>query len=135
MNRSDEILKKASDEKRGLTKSERHELREAYAWEKQEESRNSNRIKRAAEQSKDDNGLLPRNIVSGKCSWFMECPLDFKCRAYDPKFVRCQNCVLHESEGICHKKELHTEKNIAMMIRRPSVDMDEILKARMVGEK
>ena len=119
--RSDEILLKAEQEGRGLTKSERHELREAYVWEKEEERKSGDKLKRRAEEFKEEDTLLPRHIMQGKCAWFAECPLDFKCRNYDPKYVKCVNCPLHATEGICHKRELHNDKNIAMMITRPKV--------------
>lgn len=122
--RSDEILWNASKENRSLTKSERYELREAYVWEKQEESRNSYRLKQTAENFKEEIIILPRHIMQGRCASFIECPLDFKCRNYDPKYIKCLNCSLHETDGICHKRELHNEKNIAMMITRPRLEIE-----------
>lgn len=123
MLRSDEILAKADSEQRGLTRSERMELREAYLWEKEEDKKGVDTFKRNVENSREEETVLPRHMMQGKCSWFAECPLDFKCRNYDSKYVRCQNCPLHKTEGICHKRELHNERNIAMMMTRPTIEI------------
>lgn len=124
MKRSDEILKKASNENRGLTRSERGELREAYLWEKQEGERLKHRIQQYQKEFKENHDLLPRHIMYGKCANFQECPLDFKCRNYNPAYIKCVNCILHEMDGIC-TKDIHNPTTYNIMIRRGRIDLDE----------
>lgn len=86
------------------------------------------RLNRNQVIGKEDMNNLPRHKTN--CHWFQECPIDYKCRAYDPKYLKCVNCKLHEEDGICHKKELHTETILSKMITRPYVDLDETKEKR-----
>ncbi|MBR2245626.1 hypothetical protein [Oceanobacillus profundus] len=67
---------------------------------------------------------LPRHQTN--CPSFVECPIDYKCRNYNPTYVACVTCPLHKTDGICHKKELHNEKTYNMIITRQRVDIDKI---------
>lgn len=110
------------ERQRILKKYEKREhIREEYE---------KNRIKvqtiRARNQDiydREDKLNLPRHHTN--CRWFEECPIDYKCKAYNPTYLKCQNCHLHNENGICHKKELHNEKNCEMMIARPRINLDE----------
>lgn len=73
---------------------------------------------------KEDMLNLPRHEMANKCADFVECPIDYKCRNFDSTYIKCQNCVLHETDGICQKKHIHTEKAFNMMIARERIDLD-----------
>lgn len=102
-------------------------------WEEREEQRyeyEKNRIrtetvkidgrKNIAKDSEDHR--KPRHMTN--CPSFVECAFDYKCRNYDSSIMACVNCKLHEVNGICHKKELHTDANMSKLITRPRIDLD-----------
>ncbi|WPA89553.1 hypothetical protein MTATph1_CDS0066 [Moorella phage MTATph1] len=63
---------------------------------------------------------LPRHVVIGRCSHFIECPLCFKCRGFDLKYVKCQNCPIAKCDIT-----YHTEAILSKMIKRPSINLEE----------
>lgn len=69
--------------------------------------------------SKEDPLNKPRHQVD--CSWFHECNFCFKCDHYNPRLEKCRQCPLIKKDGICYKKEIHTEKAKGMLIKRPTV--------------
>lgn len=124
---SDQILERAALEGRGLTKSERGELREAYLHEQNEKDKQTSMLQKSMQDFKDntfDPINMPRHKVAYTCPNFVECPIDYKCRAYDPKYVACNNCVLHETDDVCKKPHIHTERAFNMMIKPGRVDLD-----------
>jgi hypothetical protein len=125
MKYSDEILERMRKQGRGLTASERHELREAYLHEQQTDERHRDNLRRSVKDFKDQSDPLnmPRHQVN--CPDFVECQFDFKCRNYSSTYVKCQNCILHETDGICFKDRIHTEKAFNMMITRGRIDLDD----------
>ncbi len=74
--------------------------------------------------SKEDPLKRPRHQVQHTCSDFEECPLCYKCRAYNSALYKCRNCDLYK-EGMLCKKDKHTVKVLEMMIRRERIDLDE----------
>lgn len=125
MKHSDKILQKSFG--RGLTVSERQELREAYNYEQLEDQKSRDAITKSVKDFKDDKNALdlPRHRMYGKCPSFLECPFDFKCRNYNPAYVACVNCVLHETDDVCRKPHLHHDKSFNMLISRERIDLDE----------
>jgi hypothetical protein len=73
---------------------------------------------------KEDMLNLPRHQIYTHCTDFVECPIDYKCRNFDSTYAKCRSCVLHETDGICKKKHIHTEKVFNMMISRERIDLD-----------
>lgn len=71
--------------------------------------------------SKEDPLNLPRHRTN--CLWFEECPLCYKCRNYDSKYVKCLTCNLNKTDGICHKRNIHTPEAFAMMITRERIEV------------
>lgn len=61
---------------------------------------------------------LPRHQALKTCAWFEECPLCYRCRAYDPKYARCGRCEIPR----CNTKR-HTSDIILKMILRPRVEL------------
>ncbi len=124
MDRSDELVGKAFE--KGLSKSERHELREAYLWEQAEDQKSRDKLKESVEGFRDEHNVLdiPRHRMHGRCPSFMECPIDFKCRNYNEAIIACQNCELHETDEICMKPHLHNETNFNMILSRERIDLD-----------
>jgi hypothetical protein len=123
MLRSDEIIQNASG--RGLSRKERQELVEAYRWEQDQDKKTQSILSNSVRDFKESDGLnLPRHIINGKCVDFVECQIDHKCHNYNSSYIKCQNCVLHETDGICKKKHIHNEKTFAMMIKRGRVNLD-----------
>jgi hypothetical protein len=100
---------------------EREELRENYLKERMTVV--NKQIDRQTILGKENMNKLPRHMVN--CNWFSECPIDFKCRAYNPTYIRCQNCILAKKDLICRKKRLHCERNLNRMITRPFIDLDK----------
>jgi len=127
MKRSDEILEKAFAAGRGLTTSERHELRESYKWEQDEGERDRTKMQDSIKKFDGDVDKLnrPRHRMQGKCMSFVECPIDYKCRNYNPAFLKCVNCPLLETDDVCMKKDIHNERNFEMLIKPGRVDLDE----------
>jgi hypothetical protein len=121
MKRSDEILQRAFKENRGLTKSERYELREAYLHEQAQ--RQTIRFDKNTILGKEDMMNLPRHQMAYKCADFHECPLCYKCRNFNPRYAKCMSCQLYKEGKIC-KTSLHTERAIEMMIVRERIDLD-----------
>ena len=126
MKYSDEILSKSFSQQRGLSVSERQELRESYLYEQQQDDRSRGQMAQTIKDFNDDKDTLnmPRHRMHGKCLSFKECPIDYKCRAYNPSRLACRNCELHETEEVCMKPELHNEKNLAMIMSRERIDLD-----------
>jgi len=77
------------------------------------------KLKKGTVLSNEDMLNKPMHLVD--CADFVECPIDFKCRNYNPTYVKCVQCPLHEIGGICHKKELHNEKAFDKLITRPKI--------------
>jgi len=103
-----------------MTNEERIKLKEEYL---------KNRLKtvnitakRRDNFSKEDKLNLPRHYTN--CPNFLECPFDYKCRNYNPTYIACVNCKLHEIDGICYKKDIHNEFTFAYMISREKIDLD-----------
>ena len=69
--------------------------------------------------SKEDPLNKTRHKV--KCNWFHECNFCFKCDHYNPNLEKCRQCSLIKENGICYKKEIHTEKAKGMLIKRPTI--------------
>ena len=65
--------------------------------------------------------VVPRHEVN--CRDFEECPFDLKCRAYDPKYLKCVNCPLARKGLVC-RKPLHNPGNFELLIDRPRLDLD-----------
>jgi|SRR5579875_1305987 len=122
MERSDEILQKAFTSGRGLTRSERGELREAYLYEQEQKQSRKISLDKKTVISKEDMLNLPRHKVN--CPDFEECPLDYKCRNFNPKYMKCQNCILNQDGQICNTK-LHTHEVLSVFIKRSRVNLDE----------
>lgn len=61
---------------------------------------------------------LPRHEALTTCDWFEECPLCYRCRAYDSKYLRCRECEIPR----CNTRR-HTSEMIAKMILKPQVKM------------
>lgn len=124
MKRSDEILAKSQE--RALTKSERRELREAYNHEQLEDEKSRSKLGDSVHSFKDEVNLnQPRHRMRGKCASFIECPFDFKCRNYNPTYIKCLNCELNETDDICKKPRLHNEHYYNQLIIRERVNLDE----------
>lgn len=60
---------------------------------------------------------FPKDRVN--CPMFEECAFDFGCRAYDPKYIKCENCTLAKTGDICTNKKLHNEQTFTALIERP----------------
>jgi hypothetical protein len=110
-------------EKQRMLKSyeKRLELREKYERERIREV--TIHAKKRDRYGKEDMLNLPRHQTN--CPNFVECPLDYKCRNYNPTYIACVNCKLHEIDGICHKNEIHNEATFAFMISRERIDLDD----------
>lgn len=75
----------------------------------------------ASELDFQQEATLPRHQVV--CKDFEECPFDLKCRAFDPKYLKCTNCVLAKTGKTC-RKPLHNPGNFERLIDRPRIDLD-----------
>lgn len=126
MKLSDEILARSFQEGRGLTPSERGELREAYLWEQSEDKKTHSKIEKSVREFRDGKDPLnmPRHRMHGKCTSFVECPIDLKCRNYNSAYIACRNCELHETDDICMKTDLHNEQNFNMFLARERIELD-----------
>lgn len=124
MKRSDEIIQNSFG--RTLTASERHELREVYNWEQKQDEQVRGKVRQSVKDFKDDKNNLnmPRHRMHYKCPSFRECPIDYKCRSFNPAHLACINCELHETDDICKKDTIHTERNYSMIISRERIDLD-----------
>lgn len=98
----------------------REQMREEYEQDRMKKSTLT--IGSKENFSKEDPINKPRHLTN--CPSFQECAVDYKCRNYDPKYMDCLKCVLHETKGICFKKELHTDKNLSMLMSRETIDLD-----------
>lgn len=58
------------------------------------------------------------------CGWYEKCPICYGCRAYNPKFVRCEKCAENMKLNVCDTKK-HRSDLIARMIMREVVDLDK----------
>ena len=58
--------------------------------------------------------------VQHNCVNYDGCPLCYGCRAYDPSYVKCQNCAEDMKKNVCNR-ELHREKLVAKMITRERI--------------
>ena len=58
------------------------------------------------------------------CPNYIMCPLCYGCRNYDSSYLKCEKCADDMHNNVCTSK-LHTEKNIAKMIKRPYIDLDK----------
>lgn len=124
---SDLVLERAALEGRGLTRSERQELREAYNWEQEQATRTGDTLARSVKDFKDNtmNPLdLPRHRVASKCQAFLECPIDFKCRNFNSSYIACRGCTLNETDDVCKKPHLHNDRTFNMLIKRDRIDLD-----------
>ena len=82
------------------------------------------RFNKKVNLSKEDPLNLPRHKANGYCSDFEECPLCYKCRAFNHALYKCRNCEVYQEGSLC-KKELHTPEIIGKMIIRERIDVDE----------
>lgn len=71
---------------------------------------------------KEDMLNLPRHKVYYWCANFEECPLCFKCRAFDPRSAKCLSCELFKGTELCNKAT-HTPKAISMMKSREVIEI------------
>lgn len=124
MKRSDEILQKAFG--RGLTMSERMELREAYNWEQSQDDKARSSMERSVKEYKDDTNPLdmPRHRVLPKFPHMQECPICFRMRGYNTSNVRESYYMEQHPDDFCMKPNIHNEKTFAMMIARERIDLD-----------
>ncbi len=121
---SDEILQRAFQENRSLTDRERHDLREAYLWEQAEDEKGRNKLVQSVKEFQGDQGKeLPRHRVN--CPSFVECPIDYKCRNFNPSNQQCWSCELYKSDDVCLKPEIHNDKNFQMIFSRERIDLDD----------
>lgn len=60
------------------------------------------------------------------CLNYTMCPLCYGCRAYNPSYAKCQRCTADGKKkfNVCNT-ELHTEKNLSLMITREVIDLDK----------
>lgn len=61
--------------------------------------------------------IFPKDRVN--CPMFEECLFDFGCRAFDPKYLKCQNCTLNQTGDVCSNKALHNEATFGALTERP----------------
>ena len=109
---------------------ERLALREQY---EQERMKTVNiRAKARDRYGKEDMLNLPRHRIYGKCVDFEECPIDYKCRNYNPTYMKCVNCELAKTDDICKKRDIHHPDTFNMMIARERIDLDEIEQKRQI---
>ncbi|PVC75115.1 hypothetical protein C2I27_04310 [Priestia megaterium] len=102
---------------------EREEMRLQYEQEKLKEV--SIKANKRDIYSKEDMLNLPRHQMYAKCTDFVECPIDYKCRNFNSSYMKCQNCELHKTDSVCMKPHIHTEKALNMMISRERIDLDD----------
>jgi hypothetical protein len=125
MKRSDEILQKAFG--RGLTMSERVELREAYNWEQSQDDSARHHMKESVKDFKDntnDQLNMPRHRVLPKFPHMQECPFCFKMRGYNLSSISERNYMDRNPDDFCMKTSIHTEKAMNIMISRERIDLD-----------
>lgn len=123
MSYSDEILLRS--QQRGLTRSERHELREAYLWEQKEKDSVAHKMQHSVKTfggklEKD----MPRHRVLHKFPHMQECPICFKIRGYNEAVVKEYNYMQDNPDDFCMKPQLHHDKSFNMMITRERIDLD-----------
>lgn len=124
MKRSDEILQKAFG--RGLTMSERMELREAYNWEQSQDDSSRHQIKRSVKEYKDDKDALnmPRHRVLNKFPHMRECPICFRMTGYNTAVIKEARYMEQYPDDFCMKPQIHNERSYEMMITRERIDLD-----------
>lgn len=96
----------------------REELRQDYL-DNRMTTTNTKIVSSQENWSKEDPLNKARHKVS--CNWFHECNFCFKCDHYNPNLEKCRQCPLVKADGICYKKEIHTEKAKGMLIKRPKI--------------
>lgn len=77
--------------------------------------------------TKDDPLNMPRHKIYNKCIKFEECPLCFKCRAFDASDLDCRSCVLFD-EGLLCNTEKHSVKILEQwfsMGEKEKINLDE----------
>ncbi|CDQ41775.1 hypothetical protein [Virgibacillus salexigens] len=114
-----------------MNETERRILREQYL--KNRVTRVDAKVNNKDVLGKEDMLNRPRHQTN--CPSFRECPIDYKCLNYNPTYLECRNCTLHEADGICHKKDIHNDRVFEMMITRPRLDLDAENEKRMQREK
>lgn len=125
MKRSDEILQKAFG--RGLTMSERMELREAYNWEQSQDDSSRHKMERSVKEYKDNDRdplSMPRHRVLPKFPHMRECPICFRMIGYNTASVRESNYMNNHPDDFCMKPNIHNEKTFTMMISRERIVLD-----------
>ncbi|MGF0347754.1 hypothetical protein ACQR3P_29360 [Rhodococcus sp. IEGM1300] len=105
------------DQARKEREREYDRIREEYA-----ETKMKRKEMDASQLDFQQEATLPRHEVV--CKDFEECPFDMKCRAYDPKYLKCVNCPLARKGKVC-RKPLHNPGNFERLIDRPRIDLDE----------
>lgn len=55
------------------------------------------------------------------CPYFVKCPLCYGCRAYNPKFVKCQTCKLENAKMNICKTEKHQPHLLEKMIKKERI--------------
>lgn len=126
MKYSDQLLQRAFGEGRGLTTSERHELREAYLWEQAEDEKVRSKLSDSVKNFRDEQDPLnmPRHRVLSKFPHMTECPFCFKIRGYNTAVLSERNYMEDHPDDFCMKPHIHNERNFAMMITRERIDLD-----------
>lgn len=81
--------------------------------------RNDVKLDKNIRLGKEDPLNRPRHRIQNSCTTFQECPLCYKCRAYDLSDLKCVNCELKDG-SLCNK-EKHTEKILSFMIQRERI--------------
>jgi hypothetical protein len=125
MKRSDEILQNAFG--RGLSMSERMELREAYNWEQSQDDKVRNTVESSVKNFKDNNHdplNMPRHRVLPKFPHMQECPFCFKMRGYNTAYLSERNYMEENPDDFCMKPHIHNERNFNKMITRERIDLD-----------
>lgn len=123
MKRSDEILQQAFG--RGLTMSERQELRESYNHEQNQGDKTNDVMRKSVKDFKDDNGLdKPRHRLLNKFPNLTECPICYRMRGYNTAHVAERNYMEDHPDDFCMKTEIHSERNFNMIMSRERIDLD-----------
>ena len=68
----------------------------------------------------------PQDVFGYKrqCPDFDQCPFCYGCRAYDPKYLKCQHCYEDDKKkNICNTKK-HRPEAIAKMLTRQKIDLE-----------
>lgn len=105
-----------------MNEADRRALREEYLATRMKT--NNLKAKKGQVLSKEDMLNLPRHQAEDHgCFNMDECPLCYKCRNFNSTYAKCRSCPLAK-DGLLCKTNLHTPQVLAMMIKRPRIDLD-----------